>query len=92
MTEREAIDEAKRLAMQYRIRMRGDHPRRRSEERNATSEDVRQALLSCTSGVYQPENDRWLFRGGLDLEGDRLDVVLKFAEGVAWLVTVLGDG
>lgn len=89
MDEREAIAEAKRLATQYNIKNVLTHGKERTELRNASSGDIRAAILSCTHATYNDTKDTWRFEGGTDLEGDPLDIVLAFGVGIARVVTVM---
>lgn len=56
-------------------------------ERSANALDVRQAMLTATKAVGQP-NGTWRLFGGLDLEGDELVVVVDISDGVL-VITIM---
>lgn len=63
------------------------HARLRCRQRGADEHDVREALSSCTSALWQEEHGRWRLDGGLDLDGDELTLAVTFDPGVI-VVTV----
>ena len=48
------------------------------EERGAVLADVQNALLTATRASWQSEHGSWKVVGGIDLDGDGLDVALEF--------------
>jgi hypothetical protein len=88
MTPQQAIDEAKRLATQYAIRITW-HGRDRQQQRTAPMNDIRNALSTCKSATYDGAEQTWRFYGGVDLDGERLEVVLALEDGEGRLVTVI---
>jgi len=88
VTEQEALAQAKRLAVQGQLRTTG-HGRDRKEDRTAHASDIRAAVLSATLATYRDSEDTWRIRGGKDVDGDDLDVVLAFGDdGTARVVTL----
>jgi len=47
------------------------------EERGAVLADVQNALLTATRASWQSEHGSWKVVGGIDLDGDGLDVALE---------------
>ena len=64
-------------------------PHARMRERGVTDRCLDIALQTATDATYQPENDRWILKGGVDSEGDPLTLILKL-NGVL-IITLLGD-
>lgn len=65
------------------------HAEQRCTERGASREDVREALRTATH-VEPQANGRWCVRGGMDLDGDGLLLVVGLGPFVG-VVTVLGE-
>ena len=81
------LDDIKRLATQYRIRFSWHALHLRMPQRGATRDDVRRALMTATSAVYQPDRDNYRVTGGTDTDGDDMDVVVAI-EADLLIVTV----
>jgi hypothetical protein len=76
----EALDLVRGYAAANRIRLTR-HARARMEERCATHEDVKQALMSATG--CQPEPDEhWLVTGGRDRDETPLALVVVIEDGI----------
>lgn len=91
MNAREAYDEIRRLASKGYIRFVAPHAYDRMDERGATKEDVRNALVTAHR-VHRQTNpkwnaDRWEVTGGVDLEGDVLRVIVEIEADVV-VVTI----
>ena len=66
-----------------------NHSRARMEERNATVEDVRRAILTATVVIEQPKENTIRLEGGKDIDGEDLAVVVaEDARGLR-IVTVM---
>ena len=76
----EALETVRGFAAANRIRL-SRHARQRMEERCATYDDVREALMSATSCLPEPD-DRWLVIGGCDLAAEPLALVVVIEAGV----------
>jgi hypothetical protein len=87
VTDSEALQEAKRLAAQYTFRVT-KHGRGRQGVRTAQVHDIRAAVMSAKTAQYQANEDTWKLRGGRDLDGDDLDVVVAFEDGEMRVVTL----
>jgi hypothetical protein len=70
----EALAEIRRLARRDRIVMTA-HARQRMFERGATPRDIRKALLTATTAIYQDDRNNWRLDGGVDTDGDDLMVI-----------------
>jgi hypothetical protein len=89
LTPAEVLEQAKGAARLRQIRVdKVLHARDRSTERNVQSEDIRAAVLSSTSAEWSPAKRTWRLRGGKDLDGDALDVVLAVDENTFRVITV----
>lgn len=85
MTPAEVLREAALAAKVDQFRVSG-HGLKRMAERNVTRRDIRLAMLSAhTADAEDPV--KWRLRGGQDDDGEDLDVVVAFADGVI-VVTV----
>lgn len=71
----DALDRIKELAAKGFIRYTF-HARQRMDERDATEEDVRQALRTATDATHQADRDNYRVSGGADLDGDSMSVVV----------------
>ena len=78
MTNDEALAEIKRIAVIINRVQPNRHALLRMEERGAVLADVRNALLTATGAFWQVEHGSWKVIGGVDLDGDGLDVALEF--------------
>jgi hypothetical protein len=74
------VNDAKALAEMQRLARLGrivitPHADERMKDRNVTTPDVREALL--TARVARPQKDRnnWCVEGGVDTEGDELTLI-----------------
>jgi hypothetical protein len=83
--EAQALADARGLASAGRI-MISRHAELRMDERGATFDDVRQALISATSCRAEPAA-RWKVEGGCDRDGDALTMIITF-EGSVVVVTL----
>jgi hypothetical protein len=86
-SDREALDEAKRAAIQRNVRF-SRHARERMQERAAGVHDVYEAISTAIRAIGQPPRDKWKLMGGRDRDGDGLDVVVDWTDGEARIVTV----
>ena len=77
MTSDEALAEIKRIALIIKRVQPNRHALIRMEERMAVLADVQNALLTATSAFWQVEHGSWKVVGGVDLDGDDLDVALE---------------
>jgi hypothetical protein len=80
------LDEIKDLAARDRISIRF-HARQRMGERGATYEDVKRALVTARRAVWQDDHGTWRVVGGVDLDGDELQVAVDVQADVI-VVTV----
>ena len=80
------LDEVKNAARFGEIRF-VDHAEERSFERNASPRDVRAAILSATLATLQ-DNGRIRIEGGLDRDGDALNVVAKLIHRGLLVITL----
>ena len=88
MEPADALALAKQLAIGGRVTW-SKHGTGRGVERHANALDVANAIWTATTAVYRAEDDSWRLAGGVDLDGDSLDVVLAFKDdGTAKVVTV----
>lgn len=72
MSDAKALAEIKRLASLIgRIQFRW-HAIERMDERGATKDDVKHALLSASAATWQPDHQTWKVTGGVDRDGDDL--------------------
>ena len=81
MTDAEALTTIRRMVR------RGDvvftrHAYVRMDERGASTDDVCHALLTAKGAAHDPERDRWIVSGGMDLDGDALKVVVAIEADV----------
>lgn len=70
----ETLAEIQRLARRDRVVMTA-HASQRMRERGATPRDIRRALLTATSAIYQDDRDNWRLDGGMDMDGDDLMLI-----------------
>ena len=63
------------------------HARDEAYQASATRYDVQKALATAEQATHQPSNGRWKIRGGVDLDGDELTLVVVF-EGDVVVITV----
>lgn len=78
MTSVEALAEIKRIALIINRVQPNHHALDRMEERGAVLADVQNALLTATGASWQAEHGSWKVVGGVDLDGDGLNVALEF--------------
>jgi hypothetical protein len=52
------------------------HTRERMSCRNASAEDIKQAILSATNAIEQAEKETIRLEGGKDIDGEDLKVVV----------------
>jgi uncharacterized protein DUF4258 len=81
------VTDAEALAAIWRMVRRGDivftrHAQDRMDERDASTDDVCNALLTAKGAAHEPQRDRWKVSGGTDLEGDALKVVVAIEADV----------
>ena len=60
------------------------------KERGAAPSDVLEAMLTSTQAVHDPPDEKWKALGGVDLDGDKLTVVvvLNVHDESGFVVTV----
>ena len=63
------------------------HATVRMAQRGARKADVVNALLSATVATWQADHQTWLVKGGVDLDGDDLDVA-RLVEAAVLVITV----
>ena len=80
MNDTKALSEIQRLARLNRIVYTG-HAILRMDDRGASRDDVRSALITATSARLQ-ERGTWRVDGGRDLEGDDLTAIVDLEADV----------
>jgi hypothetical protein len=75
-----ALSKVRDLAWAGRIRVTG-HAAQRLDERCATFDDVREAIMTATDCRTEP-GDRWKLAGGRDCDGDGLTVIVSIEQDV----------
>jgi hypothetical protein len=75
------LAEVQRLARLDRIVVTG-HARKRMADRGAVKEDLRNALLTATAAIRQPDRGNWRIEGGADHDGDDLTVIVDLEADV----------
>lgn len=85
VNDTKALAEIQRLASRNRIVYTG-HALTRMDDRRASRDDVRSALITATSARRQ-ERGTWRVEGGRDLDGDGLTAVVDIEADVI-VVTV----
>jgi hypothetical protein len=78
--EARALADIQGLAWLGRISI-SRHADQRMDERGATFDDVRQALVSATTCQAQPAS-RWKVQGGSDCDGDELTMIVTIEMAV----------
>lgn len=62
------------------------------QERGATQDDVGEAVMTAKQAQPSPDHaNRWRLRGGCDLDGDPLDVVIAVDGNVVTVITLMGE-
>jgi len=69
---------------QYTLRR---HALKRMAERCISEEDVREAMMSATEAVFDPDEKTWRVTGGTDLDGEPTGLGIS-AEWSVFVVTV----
>lgn len=86
-TPSEVLSIAFRAGQLRQYQIQWPHARKRMAERGVTDRCLDIALQTATEATYQPNNDRWKLKGGVDSEGEPLTLILKL-NGVL-IITVL---
>lgn len=81
VAEAQALAEIKRLVALDRV-LYTHHAQIRMIERGARRRDVEHALLGATSATEQRDRGCWRVKGGVDLDGDDLTVVVALEADV----------
>lgn len=71
------LDAAKGAVFQGRLRT-SKHARERAEARGVQAADLRAAVLSAQEAEHDPPENKWKLKGGTDVDGDPLVVVISF--------------
>jgi len=81
MTAEEALRDVKRAASAGQVMLTA-HARERMRDRSATARDVERAIRTSTTAVKRSlAEEKWRLSGGVDLDGDALDVVVACDSG-----------
>ncbi|MBN1608274.1 MAG: DUF4258 domain-containing protein [Polyangiaceae bacterium] len=89
MDASQALEIAKGAARVRRLRFVGPHVTDRMNERQATREDIVEAVRTATTATVSTDGPgRWRIAGGVDLDGDDLSVVVRIDGNFVWVVTI----
>ena len=81
MSPDEAIERARLAVRRGHLRFSFHTIRERTDLRGANRDDIKEVIETCSGAVQHPERlNRWRLTGGVDLDGDGLDVVVAFDE------------
>lgn len=91
MSPGEAIEKARLALRRGRLRISFHARHERMELRSASRADIEEAIETCSGAIQHPERkNRWRLTGGVDFDGDGLDVVVAFDDdGITCVVTIL---
>ena len=89
MDASQALELAKGAARVRQLRFVGPHVTGRMSERQATRDDVVEAVRTASSAAVSDDGPgRWVIKGGADLDGDELSVVVRIDGNCVWVVTI----
>ena len=64
------------------------HAREQQNARNVRSRDIAHAIKGAQEATYQPDRGTWLIKGGVDVDGEPLVVVVDVKTTPICIVTV----
>jgi hypothetical protein len=83
-----ALEIAQGAAYVGQCRLTRRHARERSVERMATASDIRSAILTAKYAEWRADASTWKLCGGVDIDGDGLDVAVAIEGHEVRIVTL----
>jgi hypothetical protein len=87
VTPEEALNVAQGAARLRRVQLTL-HSRQRVSERGVFPEDLESAIKTAKSAQWDTEHNNWKLSGGVDLDGDALEIALDINGTTVKVVTV----
>lgn len=84
----EALDLARGAARAHQLRYTDHAILVRMPQRGAQARDVENAVLTSKSATWRPDDRSWKLTGGVDLDGDGLDVAVSITGNEVKIITV----